>query len=102
MRDEGPATRFPFTAEHLPRARVATLEGGEVGEQLRCEHGFSALVTFSKQGRQHRVLFDTGVSPDGLAAKRDRSRRTDVKPHGLVPVGSQPHAGRIQNAMTAH
>jgi 7,8-dihydropterin-6-yl-methyl-4-(beta-D-ribofuranosyl)aminobenzene 5'-phosphate synthase len=66
MPDEGPARRFSFTAEHLPRARAATLEGGEVVEQLRCEHGFSALVTFSKQGRQHRVLFDTGVSPDGL------------------------------------
>jgi len=66
MPDEGPAKRFPFTAEHLPRARAATLEGGEVVEQLRCEHGFSALVTFSKDGHQHRVLFDTGVSPDGL------------------------------------
>lgn len=35
-------------------------------EQLRGEHGFSTLVTFSKEGREHRVLFDTGVSPDGL------------------------------------
>ena len=66
MPDEGPPRRFSFTAEHLPRARAATLEGGEVIEQLRGEHGFSTLVTFSKEGRQHRVLFDTGVSPDGL------------------------------------
>jgi len=66
MPDEGPARRFSFTAEHVPRAGAATLEGGEVIEQLRGEHGFSALVTFSKEGRQHRVLFDTGVSPDGL------------------------------------
>lgn len=66
MPDEGPATRFPFTAPSVPRMRVATLEGGEVVEQLCGEHGFSALVTFSKDGRERRVLFDTGVSPNGL------------------------------------
>jgi hypothetical protein len=32
MPDEGPARRFSFTAEHVPRARAATLEGGEVIE----------------------------------------------------------------------
>lgn len=67
MPDEGPARRFPFTAHHVPRARAATLEEGEVIEQLRGEHGFSALVTFAKGGHRHRVLFDAGVSPDGLA-----------------------------------
>ena len=30
--DEGPARRFPFTADHVPLARPATLEGGEMSE----------------------------------------------------------------------
>ncbi len=66
MPDEGPARRFPFTAEHVPRRRAETLIGGEVAEQLRGEHGFSVLVTVRRARRVHRVLFDTGVSPDGL------------------------------------
>jgi 7,8-dihydropterin-6-yl-methyl-4-(beta-D-ribofuranosyl)aminobenzene 5'-phosphate synthase len=67
MPDEGPAVRFSFTAPNVPRRRAATLVGGEVVEQLRGEHGFSALVSFTKDDQEHRVLFDTGVSPDGLA-----------------------------------
>ncbi|MGI8614717.1 MAG: MBL fold metallo-hydrolase [Nocardioidaceae bacterium] len=67
MPDQGPARRFSFTADTVPRHRVGTLDG-EVIEQLRGEHGFSALLTIGKHGREHRVLFDTGVSPDGLVA----------------------------------
>ncbi len=65
MPDLGPARRFPFTGDTVPRRVVGTLDG-EVIEQLRGEHGFSVLLTFGKAGRRHRVLFDTGVSPDGL------------------------------------
>jgi 7,8-dihydropterin-6-yl-methyl-4-(beta-D-ribofuranosyl)aminobenzene 5'-phosphate synthase len=66
MPDEGPAHRFPFTAAHVPRSAAATLEGGAVIEQLHGEHGFSALVEFARDGQRHRILFDAGVSPDGL------------------------------------
>jgi 7,8-dihydropterin-6-yl-methyl-4-(beta-D-ribofuranosyl)aminobenzene 5'-phosphate synthase len=66
MPDEGPAKRFPFTSSSAPRRAASTLEGREVVEQLRGEHGFSALVTLTAGGRTRRVLFDTGVSPDGL------------------------------------
>lgn len=66
MPDEGPATRFPLTSPAAPRRPASMLEGGEVVEQLRGEHGFSALVTITKGHRRHQVLFDTGVSPDGL------------------------------------
>ena len=34
---------------------------------LRAEHGFSALVTARRGDQSTTVLFDTGVSPDGLA-----------------------------------
>jgi 7,8-dihydropterin-6-yl-methyl-4-(beta-D-ribofuranosyl)aminobenzene 5'-phosphate synthase len=66
MPDEGPAKRFPVTSPAAPRRAASTLEGREVVEQLRGEHGFSALVTVLVDGRTRRVLFDTGVSPDGL------------------------------------
>jgi len=66
MPDHGPAKRFPFTAPTVPWTPAATLVGGEVVEQLRGEHGFSALVEVRRGDRDHRVLFDAGVSPDGL------------------------------------
>ncbi|MGW1680652.1 MBL fold metallo-hydrolase [Saccharopolyspora sp. NPDC002376] len=39
---------------------------------LRAEHGFSALVTVSRQGHESTVLFDAGISPDGVVTNADR------------------------------
>ena len=39
---------------------------------LRAEHGFSALVSARRGGSETRLLFDTGVSPDGMAANAER------------------------------
>ncbi len=39
---------------------------------LRAEHGFSALVDVRAAGAVRRVLFDTGVTPDGLVGNLDR------------------------------
>ena len=39
---------------------------------LRAEHGYSALIEIEKAGRTHRVLFDAGVTPDGLIGNLDR------------------------------
>ena len=39
---------------------------------LRAEHGFSALVTVRRGARTHSLLFDTGVSPDGMASNMER------------------------------
>ena len=36
-------------------------------EMLIAEHGFSALVTVTKGGRTHRVMFDAGLSVGGLS-----------------------------------
>jgi 7,8-dihydropterin-6-yl-methyl-4-(beta-D-ribofuranosyl)aminobenzene 5'-phosphate synthase len=38
---------------------------------LRAEHGFSALVTARRGDQSTTVLFDTGVSPDGLAVNAE-------------------------------
>jgi 7,8-dihydropterin-6-yl-methyl-4-(beta-D-ribofuranosyl)aminobenzene 5'-phosphate synthase len=62
--DDGPAKRPPLTTAAMR-------------DVLRAEHGFSALVTITKGERTTRVLFDTGVSPDGMV---ENMRRLEVSP----------------------
>ena len=69
LQDEGPARR-------------PALAGSLAGDALRAEHGFSALVTISKGGRETRVLFDTGISRDGMV---ENMRRLDL-PAGDVDL----------------
>ncbi|MDA8061167.1 MAG: MBL fold metallo-hydrolase [Actinomycetota bacterium] len=69
MPDRGPARRTPPLGR--PR-RCATMGSGEGLDTLVAEHGFSVLVTLAKGGARHHVLFDTGVSPDGVVANMDR------------------------------
>src|SRR6266567_1307687 len=65
MPDQGPAHRAsPATANGtLP---TATMIAGVVPDQLIAEHGLSLLLTVTKGQQSHRLLFDTGVSPDGM------------------------------------
>jgi 7,8-dihydropterin-6-yl-methyl-4-(beta-D-ribofuranosyl)aminobenzene 5'-phosphate synthase len=53
LADAGPAEQAPFAL-------------AAAGEVLRAEDGFSCLVTISKGARAVRVLFDAGITPDGL------------------------------------
>jgi 7,8-dihydropterin-6-yl-methyl-4-(beta-D-ribofuranosyl)aminobenzene 5'-phosphate synthase len=73
MPDQGPARRPPMMS--ACRQAAATLDGGDVAAALRAEHGFSVLVTVSKNGAEHRILFDAGVSPDGVT---ENMRRLDI------------------------
>jgi 7,8-dihydropterin-6-yl-methyl-4-(beta-D-ribofuranosyl)aminobenzene 5'-phosphate synthase len=70
----GPAARF------LPDA---VLETGQVFDALLAEHGFSALISLRQDGREHRVLFDAGVTPSGLA---DNMRRLSLSPKDLEAI----------------
>lgn len=45
---------------------------GETLAGLRAEHGFSVLVTVRSGNASSTLLFDTGVSPDGLAVNAER------------------------------
>jgi 7,8-dihydropterin-6-yl-methyl-4-(beta-D-ribofuranosyl)aminobenzene 5'-phosphate synthase len=75
MPDQGPAQRWPpLTSRRRPSA---TMETGDVPDMLLAEHGFSVLVTVVKQGHETRILFDAGVSPDGVIQNMDR---LDVDP----------------------
>ena len=73
--DEGPALRPPMTGG--PRMPARFIEGGESDDALRAEHGFAALVTVTKNGRDTRVLFDAGRTPDGLV---HNMRRLGIDP----------------------
>lgn len=87
MSDQGPANRPGFMAG--PRRPASTMLDGEVPDPLLAEHGFSVLVTIAKEGRQHRFLFDTGTSPDGVV---ENMRRLGVDPTSIeVIVCSHGH-----------
>jgi 7,8-dihydropterin-6-yl-methyl-4-(beta-D-ribofuranosyl)aminobenzene 5'-phosphate synthase len=53
-------------------AAAPQFEGGRTIVGLRAEHGFSAVVTVRRGTTITRLLFDTGISPDGMADNADR------------------------------
>ena len=69
--DRGPAKR-PVFSDKTPRLPAAFLEGGETIDAPLAEHGFSALITVKKAGREHRVLLDAGITPNGLTENMRR------------------------------
>jgi 7,8-dihydropterin-6-yl-methyl-4-(beta-D-ribofuranosyl)aminobenzene 5'-phosphate synthase len=70
MGDTGPARRTSFP--HLPGVAAPQYVDGCTVPGLVAEHGFSALVTTRRGNATHTVLFDTGVSPDGMATNIER------------------------------
>jgi len=81
MPDQGPARRT--APGDGPMRTSAVMTGGEVPDALIAEHGFSVLVTVSKGGREHRILFDAGTSPDGVT---ENMRRLDVDPGSIEAI----------------
>lgn len=73
-----PANRSPLPT--WPKAPADTLEGSKGVDPLRAEHGFAALVTLTRDGRACRVLFDAGLSPNGLV---ENMRRLQLSPRDV-------------------
>jgi 7,8-dihydropterin-6-yl-methyl-4-(beta-D-ribofuranosyl)aminobenzene 5'-phosphate synthase len=89
LADEGPAIRDPIARAVDPSVPAVFLEGGLTGDALRAEHGFSCLVTIEKAGRVVRVLFDAGLTPDGLV---ENMRRLQIAPGDIdIVVLSHGH-----------
>jgi|SRR5579875_272407 len=65
LADVGPAKRV--SSGRLPPVEAPQFEGGTTFNPLIAEHGFSALVTTRRLDTTHRLLYDTGLSPDGMA-----------------------------------
>lgn len=60
------------TAGAIPVVPSAMARGGATADFLRAEHGFSALVEVRTGDARRRVLFDAGVTPDGVIGNLDR------------------------------
>ena len=91
--DDGPALRPPLGSG--PRVPAPILERGEAFDALRAEHGFAVLVTATRAGQEHRLLFDTGITPDGLV---ENMRRLELSPRDVEAIvlshGHFDHVGR--------
>jgi 7,8-dihydropterin-6-yl-methyl-4-(beta-D-ribofuranosyl)aminobenzene 5'-phosphate synthase len=81
MPDQGPARRVAPSVS--PTRAAVVMEGGTAPDALIAEHGFSALVTITKAGREHRFLFDAGTSPDGMI---ENMRRLDIDPGSIEAI----------------
>jgi 7,8-dihydropterin-6-yl-methyl-4-(beta-D-ribofuranosyl)aminobenzene 5'-phosphate synthase len=55
-----------------PSVPARLFEEGVTVPGMLAEHGFSALVSVRLAGRTHTLLFDTGVSPGGMAENVER------------------------------
>jgi 7,8-dihydropterin-6-yl-methyl-4-(beta-D-ribofuranosyl)aminobenzene 5'-phosphate synthase len=93
--DEGPARRPPIGAG--PRVPAPILDLGQTFDALRAEHGFAALVTVERDGREHRILFDTGITPDGLV---ENMRRLELSAGDVEAIvlshGHWDHVGGME------
>jgi 7,8-dihydropterin-6-yl-methyl-4-(beta-D-ribofuranosyl)aminobenzene 5'-phosphate synthase len=84
--DQGPAKRVGLAGSaggEPPRVPAPTLEPGEAIDAPLAEHGFSALISVTLGGREHRVLFDSGLTPNGLV---DNMRRLSLSPKDLEAI----------------
>jgi 7,8-dihydropterin-6-yl-methyl-4-(beta-D-ribofuranosyl)aminobenzene 5'-phosphate synthase len=81
MPDQGPARRP--AAGRGPSRPAPLMTAGHVPDTLIAEHGFSVLVTVSRAGREHRLLFDAGTSPDGVV---ENMRRLDLDPASIEAI----------------
>ena len=89
INDQGPATRPPLAGAFDPPIPARFLETGSTGDALRAEHGFSCLAEIEKNDKTVRVLFDAGLTPDGLI---ENMRRLEISPHGIdIVVLSHGH-----------
>jgi 7,8-dihydropterin-6-yl-methyl-4-(beta-D-ribofuranosyl)aminobenzene 5'-phosphate synthase len=72
--DQGSARRLTMAGmgRQAPMLAAPAMEGGKAADAPLAQHGFSALVQVRKGGQVHRLLFDTGVTPDGCAGNLRR------------------------------
>jgi 7,8-dihydropterin-6-yl-methyl-4-(beta-D-ribofuranosyl)aminobenzene 5'-phosphate synthase len=78
-------------------------EDGRTTTGLRAEHGFSALVTVRRGGTTTTLLFDTGISPDGVTDNADRLGIDLGEVQGLVlSHGHFDHTGGLAGLAARH
>jgi len=66
LKDEGPARRSKSVDIDPSAIDAPLVEGGRTRRALRAQHGFSALVSVHDGRRTRHLLFDTGISVNGV------------------------------------
>src|SRR3954454_11145367 len=93
--NQGPARRPAIGSG--PRVPAPVLALGDAFDPLRAEHGFSSLVSVVRGGGEQRLLFDTGISPDGMV---ENMRRLGLSPRDVEAVvlshGHFDHIGGME------
>lgn len=76
LTDQGPVERFGLASltDSAVKVDVPTFAEGKLTDIPLAQHGFSALVEIRKGETVRRLLFDTGVTPDGCV---ENLRRLD-------------------------
>lgn len=79
-----------------PAVHNPLVDAPEVRTSMHAEHGFSALVTLINGNERRQLLFDAGVSPNGLVENMDRLQ---LNPRDLEAVvlshGHFDHTGGL-------
>jgi 7,8-dihydropterin-6-yl-methyl-4-(beta-D-ribofuranosyl)aminobenzene 5'-phosphate synthase len=82
--DQGPVHRHGLlSAAGASRLATSVLDTGETYDIPLAEHGFSMLVTVSRGGHDHHLLFDAGMTPDGVSGNM---RRLGLSPSDIELV----------------
>jgi 7,8-dihydropterin-6-yl-methyl-4-(beta-D-ribofuranosyl)aminobenzene 5'-phosphate synthase len=82
--DQGPAKRMGLLAmASMPQLPEPLFEEGKTVDGLQAEHGFSMLVTVERGDRRSHILFDTGLTPDGMVGNM---RRLGIDPADVEVV----------------
>jgi 7,8-dihydropterin-6-yl-methyl-4-(beta-D-ribofuranosyl)aminobenzene 5'-phosphate synthase len=91
LQSEGDVARPRFGTGMV---RAAHFDGERTSAGLLAEHGFSALVTVRRGTVRTTVLFDTGISPEGIAVNAERLGIGFADIQGVVlSHGHFDHAG---------
>jgi 7,8-dihydropterin-6-yl-methyl-4-(beta-D-ribofuranosyl)aminobenzene 5'-phosphate synthase len=103
--DQDPVSRVNWPkalAGGLPRRTSQVTPGAGVPDALTAEPGFSALVRIEKDGRERTLLFDAGVSPNGMV---DNMRRLGLSPADIEIIvlshGHWDHVTGIEGLVRA-
>src|SRR5215471_5591548 len=78
--DEGPAIRPARTQK---RQACRLMRHKTALDPLRAEYGFSMLLTVGRMGRTHNLVFDCGLSTDGMV---ENMRRLDIEPRDIGAI----------------
>jgi hypothetical protein len=71
---------------------------GHVREAMRAEHGLSLLISVRKGAAEHHLLYDTGVTPDGMV---ENMRRLQSQPGDFGPAEPPKRGGTVTSGQGA-